>query len=68
VKSLIIELVFTREDGKQVKTPFTKKELADIYDALYLVNPKDLQLNRIKLGMNKWDHIIHDGTQTWGRR
>jgi hypothetical protein len=55
-----IELIFTRKDGKQVKIPFTEKELRDIYDALWIADPKDLKMNNIKLNMNKMLFIIHD--------
>ena len=55
-----IELVFTRKDGKMVRIPFTRREIGDIYDTLWIADPRDLKLNRIKLNMNKMMFAIHD--------
>lgn len=55
-----IELIFTRKDGKKISIPFKKKELRDIYDLHYIVDPRDLKMNKIELNMNKMMFLIHD--------
>lgn len=55
-----ITLIVRMKDGKFIEIPFSEREFHDLYDILYMIDPSSLEINSIKLDMDKWDFIMHD--------
>lgn len=55
-----IELVFTRTDGKKISIPFSKRDIRDLYDLTYIIDPETWKLNKIQLNTNKMAFAVHD--------
>ena len=62
-----IKIVVTREDGKFISIPITKREAGDIYDVFYMMDPDmwpTIKVNKCDKSVidfhNKLEFLVHD--------